>query len=58
MTIKHVITDGEKPVKVWTDELDPRSRQQLVNISKLPFIGSVIDLYLPSTELLAQTHTD
>ncbi|MEA3638408.1 MAG: RtcB family protein [Lamprobacter sp.] len=38
MTIKQVITEGEKPVKVWTDELDPRSRQQLVNLSKLPFI--------------------
>ncbi|NEX17860.1 MAG: RNA-splicing ligase RtcB [Halochromatium sp.] len=38
MTIKQVITEGEKPVKIWTDELDPRSREQLVNISKLPFI--------------------
>ncbi|MFP4075320.1 MAG: RtcB family protein, partial [Halochromatium sp.] len=38
MTIKQVITDGEKPVKVWTEELDPRSREQLVNLSRLPFI--------------------
>ena len=38
MTIKQVITVGEKPVKVWTDELDARSREQLVNLSKLPFI--------------------
>ncbi|KAA6184214.1 RtcB family protein [Thiohalocapsa marina] len=38
MPIKQVITDGEKPVKVWTDALDPRSREQLVNLSKLPFI--------------------
>ncbi len=38
MTIKQVITEGDKPVKVWTDELDARSREQLVNLSKLPFI--------------------
>ncbi len=38
MTIKQVITEGEKPVKIWTDDLDPRSREQLINISKLPFI--------------------
>jgi tRNA-splicing ligase RtcB len=38
MTIKQVITEGDKPVKVWTDELDARSRMQLVNLSKLPFI--------------------
>jgi tRNA-splicing ligase RtcB len=38
MTIKQVITEGGRPVKVWTDELDPRSREQLVNLSKLPFI--------------------
>lgn len=38
MPIHQVITEGEKPVKVWTDELDPRSREQLVNLSRLPFI--------------------
>ncbi|UHD17070.1 RtcB family protein [Thiocapsa bogorovii] len=38
MTIKQVITEGDTPVKVWTEELDPRSRMQLVNLSKLPFI--------------------
>ncbi len=38
MTIKQVITEGDKPVKVWTEELDPRSRAQLVNLSKLSFI--------------------
>jgi tRNA-splicing ligase RtcB len=38
MTIKQVITEGDKPVKVWTDELDAHSRTQLVNLSKLPFI--------------------
>ena len=38
MPIKQVITEGERPVKVWTDELDPYARAQLVNVSKLPFI--------------------
>jgi tRNA-splicing ligase RtcB len=38
VTIKQVITEGEKPVKVWTEELDARSRAQLVNLSKLSFI--------------------
>lgn len=38
MTIRQVINEGEKPVKVWTETLDPRSREQLVNISKLPFV--------------------
>ena len=38
MPIKQVITEGERPVKVWTDDLDPRSREQLTNLSKLPFI--------------------
>lgn len=38
MPIKQVITEGERPVKVWTDELDPHARTQLVNLSKLPFI--------------------
>jgi tRNA-splicing ligase RtcB len=38
MTIKQVITEGDKPVKVWTEDLDARSREQLVNLSKLPFI--------------------
>jgi len=38
MTTKQVITEGDKPVKVWTNELDPRSRAQLVNLSKLSLI--------------------
>jgi hypothetical protein len=29
MTIKQVITEGDKPVKVWTEELDERSRMSL-----------------------------
>ena len=38
MPIKQVITEGERPVKVWTDDLDAGARAQLVNLSKLPFI--------------------
>ncbi len=38
MPIKQVLTEGGKPVKVWTDELDASARAQLVNVSKLPFI--------------------
>ena len=38
MPIKQVILEGERPVKVWTDELDAGARAQLVNLSKLPFI--------------------
>ncbi len=38
MPIKQVINEGSRPVKVWTDELEPQARQQLVNLSKLPFI--------------------
>jgi len=38
MPIKQVITEGERPVKVWTDQLDAYARAQLVNVSRLPFI--------------------
>ena len=38
MPIQEVLTDGLKPVKIWTDEVDAHARAQLVNLSKLPFI--------------------
>ncbi|MEI6414603.1 MAG: RtcB family protein [Pseudomonadota bacterium] len=38
MPIKQVFQSGGRPVKVWTDELEASARQQLANISKLPFI--------------------
>ncbi|MCX7112135.1 MAG: RtcB family protein [Proteobacteria bacterium] len=38
MPIKQVITEGRLPVKIWTDEVEPHARQQLVNLSLLPFI--------------------
>ena len=38
MTIKKVITYGKSPVKIWTDDIDHGSQQQLVNLSNMPFI--------------------
>lgn len=37
MSIKRVIK-GRHPVKIWTDDIDEKSEQQLHNISKMPFI--------------------
>ena len=38
MPIKQVLTDQRVPVKIWTDEVDEKSKQQLANIASLPFI--------------------
>lgn len=38
MTIKTVLTEGNVPVKIWTDEIEDRAKQQLSNIANLPFI--------------------
>ena len=38
MPIKQVLTDQRIPVKIWTDEVDDNSKQQLANIASLPFI--------------------
>lgn len=38
MPIKQVMTDQRVPVKIWTDDVDDRSKQQLNNIASLPFI--------------------
>jgi len=38
MPIKEVITSQRVPVKIWTDEVDDKSRAQLSNIASLPFI--------------------
>ncbi|OQW86054.1 MAG: RNA-splicing ligase RtcB [Rhodoferax ferrireducens] len=38
MPIKKVITDHRVPVKIWTDDVDERSIEQLTNIASLPFI--------------------
>jgi tRNA-splicing ligase RtcB len=36
MPIKQVLTDQRVPVKIWTDEVDEKSKQQLANIASLP----------------------
>ncbi len=38
MPIKEIITTQRVPVKIWTDDVDERSKQQLSNIASLPFI--------------------
>ncbi|SCX55321.1 RtcB family protein [Nitrosospira sp. Nsp1] len=38
MPIEQVLTDKRVPVKIWTDEVDENSKQQLANIASLPFI--------------------
>lgn len=38
MPIKEVITSQRVPVKIWTNEVDEKSKQQLTNIASLPFI--------------------
>ena len=38
MPVKEVLMSGRVPVKIWTDEVDDRSREQLSNIASLPFI--------------------
>lgn len=38
MPIKEVLTNQRVPVKIWTNDVDDRSREQLSNIASLPFI--------------------
>jgi RNA-splicing ligase RtcB len=43
VTIKLVLVPGERdgmrvPVKIWTEDLDEGTKQQLHNLGKLPFI--------------------
>ena len=38
MPIREVITSQRVPVKIWTDDVDEKSRQQLTNIASLPFV--------------------
>ena len=34
-----VITEpGSRPIKIWTDDVEPPALEQLKNIAKLPFI--------------------
>ena len=38
MPIKQVLSSQRVPVKIWTDDVDEKSKQQLANIASLPFI--------------------
>ncbi|MBI5920912.1 MAG: RtcB family protein [Betaproteobacteria bacterium] len=38
MPIKEVLTTQRVPIKIWTDDADEKSKQQLTNIASLPFI--------------------
>ena len=38
MPIKKVMTENHVPVKIWTDEIEDRAKQQLSNMANLPFI--------------------
>src|SRR5687768_2910336 len=38
MPIRHEISEGRVPVMVYTGEIEPQARQQLVNISQLPIV--------------------
>jgi tRNA-splicing ligase RtcB (3'-phosphate/5'-hydroxy nucleic acid ligase) len=38
MPVKQILTGQPVPVKIWTEDVDERSRVQLLNIASLPFI--------------------
>lgn len=38
MPIKQVLADQRIPVKIWTNDIDEKSKKQLTNIASLPFV--------------------
>ncbi len=38
MPVKQALTGGRVPVKIWTDDVDEKSKEQLRNIASLPFV--------------------
>ena len=38
MPVKQVLLNQKVPVKIWTEDIDDRSKEQLSNIASLPFI--------------------
>ena len=38
MPIQQTLNDQRVPVKIWTDDVDDRSKEQLSNIASLPFV--------------------
>ncbi|MFZ1828963.1 MAG: RtcB family protein [Candidatus Competibacteraceae bacterium] len=42
MPVKQIMTGGKVPVKIYTDDVDPKAIDQLLNVAQLPFIHSHI----------------
>ncbi len=40
MPIQKILTEGKVPVKIYTDDVDPKALVQLNNIARLPFVHS------------------
>jgi tRNA-splicing ligase RtcB len=38
MPVQQVLTAGRVPVKVFTDQLEPQAREQLLNVARLPIV--------------------
>ena len=38
MPVQQTLNDQRVPVKIWTDDVDERSKEQLSNIASLPFV--------------------
>ena len=38
MPIQQTLNNHRVPVKIWTDDVDERSKEQLSNIASLPFV--------------------
>src|SRR5512146_2737445 len=38
MPVRTEVHEGTVPVKIYTNEIEPAARQQLVNLSKLPIV--------------------
>ena len=38
MPVKEVVTSQRVPIKIWTNDVDEKSKQQLANLASLPFV--------------------
>jgi tRNA-splicing ligase RtcB len=51
-TAKQVIYEtGSKPIKIWTDDVEPDALQQLKNIARLPFVAKTGIAVMPDVHL-------
>ena len=55
MPIQSVLTDQRVPVKIWTEDVDERSKEQLSNIASMPFIHHHVAA-LPDVGSVIATH--